>query len=127
MVYAAVMPFPPDVLDLFATTEEVRIQTRRHDGRAPRTIIWIMTDDEDVFVRSVRGDRGHWFQAALEDPSVVVHVGDRAVDARAIPATDEDSIARCSAALERKYAGDASLGLMLEPKTLGTTLRLEPA
>jgi hypothetical protein len=121
------MPFPPDILDLFGATEEVRIETSRPDGRRPRTIIWIMVDGDDVFVRSVRGDRGHWFQAALEDPSVAVHVDDRVIPATAVLAVDDESIARCSAALERKYAGDASLGLMLVDKTLGTTMRLDPA
>lgn len=127
MVYAAGMPFPPDVLDLLARTDEVRIQTRRPDGRAPRTIIWVMTDEDDVFVRSVRGEGGRWYQAALVDPQVTIHVGDRAVAARAVPAADEKSIARCSAALERKYARNSSLRYMLRPKTLGTTIRLEPA
>ncbi|HLA16081.1 MAG TPA: DUF2255 family protein [Candidatus Limnocylindrales bacterium] len=121
------MPFSRDDLDLLERIEEVRIETSRPDGRRPRTIIWVMTDGDDVFVRSVRGERGRWYRAALVDPQVTIHADDRSIAARAIPATDGDSIARCSAALERKYAADSSLASMLEPKTLGTTLRLEPA
>ena len=38
----------PDDLALLGTTEEVRIETTRPDGTTHRTIIWIMTDGDDV-------------------------------------------------------------------------------
>ena len=41
-------------------------------------------------------------------------------------ATDEDSVARCSEQLRRKYARSQSLAGMLRAEVLGTTLRLEP-
>jgi hypothetical protein len=121
------MPFSRDVLDLLDTTEEIHIQTRRPDGRTPKTTIWVMVDGDDVFVRSVRGDRGHWYQAVLEDPKVTIHAAGRAIAARATAATDDDSVARCSAAITRKYAGVPGEKSMLKPRTLETTLRLEPA
>jgi hypothetical protein len=121
------MPFSPEDFDLLAQTAEVRIETSRPDGRRPRTIIWVMTDGDDVFVRSVRGDAGRWYQGALADPNVVVHAADRTIPARAIPATDDDSVARCSAAIVRKYHGVPGEKSMLKPAVLGTTLRLEPA
>ena len=127
MGYAPRVPFPRDDLDLLARTEEVRIETSRPDGRRPRTIIWVMTDGEDVFVRSVRGAKGHWYQAALDDPLVVIHVGGRSIAARAIPAIDEASIRRCSEAIRRKYAGVPGEREMLVATALPTTLRLEPA
>jgi len=107
---------------------EVRVETRRVDGSQRRTIIWIMVDGEDVFVRSVRGDRGHWFQAATdEDRPLTLIVDGRSIPVKAVLAADPDSVARASGALERKYAGDPALPSMLRPFTLGTTLRLEPA
>ena len=86
-----------------------------------------MVDGNDVFVRSVRGDRGYWFQSATEPDAEVALIvdGDR-VPVRPVPASDEQSVARCSDALQRKYRKSASLASMLQPKTLGTTLRLEP-
>jgi hypothetical protein len=121
------MPFPPEDLDLLARTAEVRIETSRPDGRRPRTIIWVMADGDDVFVRSVRGEAGRWYQGALADPNVVIHAGERVIACRAIPATDDDSVARCSAAISRKYTGVPGEKSMLKPRTLHTTMRLEPA
>ena len=107
---------------------EVRVETLRPDGSIRRTIIWIMVDGEDVFVRSVRGDRGHWFQAAADDDRpLALIVGKERIPVRAVLAADPDSVARTSAALERKYANDPALPSMLRPNTLATTLRLEPA
>jgi hypothetical protein len=125
--YAPGMPFTPDELDLLARTEEVRIETSRPDGHRAKTIIWVMTDGDEVFVRSVRGDRGRWYRDVMADPVVVIHAGGRAIEARTAPVTDEAAIARCSAAIRRKYAGIDGEREMLEPRTLPTTLRLEPA
>lgn len=86
-----------------------------------------MVDGEDVFVRSVRGDRGHWFQSASEPGAeVALIVGGRRMPVKALDATDQASIQRCSRELERKYAEDPSLPSMIRPTVLGTTLRLEP-
>lgn len=87
-----------------------------------------MVDDGDVFVRSHRGDRGHWYQAAREPGSrLALHVNGQRLPVRAQRADDDESIRRCSAALERKYAGNSSTPSMLRPHTLATTVRLEPA
>jgi hypothetical protein len=125
--YAPGMPFTPDELDLLGRTEEIRIETSRPDGRRATTIIWVMTDGDQVFVRSVRGERGRWYRDVTADPAVVIHAGDRAIEAWAEAVIDEGAIARCSDAIRRKYAGVAGEREMLEPHTLATTLRLEPA
>lgn len=106
---------------------EVEIETALPDGTPRRTVIWVMVDGVDVFVRSWRGDRGYWYQSAT-DPSAQVAL---IVDGERLPvavhdATDDRSVARASRQLELKYAGDASLPGMLRPSVLGTTLRLAP-
>jgi hypothetical protein len=121
------MPFSAQELDLLAETEEIRIETTRSDGTTRTTIIWVMTDGDDVFVRSVKGDRGYWYQRAVERPTVALIVGRQRIAATAVPAHDEDSIARCSAAIQRKYAGIPGEKPMLAPRALPTTMRLEPA
>lgn len=114
-------------LELLDRETEVVIVTTRPDGSLRRTIIWVVVDDGTVYVRSVRGERGHWFQAALDKPSEVALVaGEQPIPVVAVPATDESSVSRCSGALERKYAGDPDTPSMLRPAVLGTTLRLEP-
>jgi hypothetical protein len=121
------MPFKPDDLELLAHEEEIRIETRAVDGSIHRTIVWVVVEGEDVFVRSVRGPRGRWYREALADPDVGIHVDHRRLAARAIHARDPESVGRASAALERKYAADPALRTMIRPNTLETTLRLEPA
>lgn len=121
------MGFGPEVLEALDASEEVEIETPRPDGRRPRTVIWVVVDRSDVFVRSVRGERGVWWRAAVEQPEeVALIVGDRRHRVRAVPATDDESIARCSAALASKYASDPSTRSMLRRRVLSTTLRLEP-
>lgn len=119
--------FAPELLERLGQAEEVRIETRRREGAARRTVIWVVVDDGEVFVRSVRGDRGRWCRELLADPVGALHVDGERIPVRAVAADDPASIERVSRALERKYAGDQALALMLRPHTLPTTLRLEPA
>jgi hypothetical protein len=121
------VPFDADTLRRLDATEEVGIETTRPDGSLRRTIIWVVVESGEVFVRSVRGDRGHWYQAALDRPADVHLVVDgRRVPARAVAAGDDAAIARCSNGLTRKYADDPSLASMLRRNVLATTIRLEP-
>lgn len=120
------MPFDPRTLSLLNETEEVEIETVRPDGSHRRTIIWVMVDQTEVFVRSWLGDRGYWYQSATEPNAEVALI----VDGRRVPvtvhdATDDGSVARCSRQLVLKYASSPSLPGMLRPSVLGTTLRLE--
>lgn len=121
------MSFAPEDLAELEAAEEVRVETQKPDGPVHRTIVWIVVDDDDVFVRSVRGPAGRWFREAEANPAIAIHVNGRRLPATAIPATDPDSIERCSNAFRRKYASDPALRTMLVPKTLETTLRVEPA
>src|SRR3954452_14966496 len=101
------MTFDADTLGRIDDAVEVVIETSRLDGRRRRTIIWIVVDDQDVFVRSVNGERGYWFQAATEpDAEIALIVDGHRIPATAALAKDEESIERPSRQLERKYAGD---------------------
>jgi hypothetical protein len=122
MGYADQMRFEPADLALLAETEEIEIETARPGGPSHRTTIWIVVDGDDAFVRSVRGSRGRWYREAVAN-----HVGDRALPARAVPATDPSSVQRASDAYARKYGEDPAMPSMLKPEILDTTLRLEPA
>jgi hypothetical protein len=128
MGYAPGMSLPPDDVALLEASVEIEIETRAAaDAAAHRTIIWVVTDGSDVFVRSVNGARARWYREATAWPEVALHADGRRIAARALPAADGSSVARTSAALERKYAGDPDLGSMLVPEILDTTIRLEPA
>lgn len=119
--------FDQATLELLDREREIRIETAQPDGSRQTTTIWAVVDGGEAFVRSWRGERARWFQAALDKPDeVAVLVGGRRIEARATPATDDESVARCSSALERKYAGDPSTSSMVREEILNTTLRLGP-
>ncbi len=118
------MSLTAEQLQEIGEAREVVIETRRGD-RVIGTVIWVVVGDDDVYVRSVRGESGRWYQRAVSNPEVALRVGDASFEFRAVPATDPDSIELASEALRRKYRG-RSLDNMLLPETLGTTLRLEP-
>ena len=126
MGYPARMRFQPGELALLAETEEIEIETARPGSPARRTIIWVVVDGDDVFVRSVNGTRARWYREAVANPEVTIHWAGRSLHARAVAATDPDSIRRTSDELARKYAGFDGTQPMLEPAILDTTLRLTP-
>jgi hypothetical protein len=109
-----------------AAAEEVRIETRAADGTVHRTIIWIVEHDGQLYVRSVNGPEARWFREATADTAVALVVDGKRYEARVVPATDPASIEACSAGLRAKYSTDYSLGSMLKPETLPTTLRVVP-
>jgi hypothetical protein len=119
------MPFSAEDLARIDRTREVRIETSMPGGPTNTVIIWVVVDQGDVFIRSWKGANARWYREAVANPDVALHVGGRRLPAKAIAATDADSIARTSSALERKYAGDPATNDMVREEILGTTLRLE--
>jgi hypothetical protein len=116
------------VIDLLDRTKEVEIETWSPDGRARRTIIWIVVADGIPYVRSVRGERGRWYRDLTLEPHGAIHAGDRRIAFVVEPATDARSVEATSRGFEKKYRRDrASTIAMLQPDTLPTTLRLLPA
>jgi hypothetical protein len=119
--------FDGKTLDDLRERDEVRVETSRGDA-VHRTIIWVVVDGDDVFIRSVRGPRGRWYRELKDSGDGVLIVGRTRIPIRALPADDDESIERASRALREKYRGaGGSLRSMLRPETLPTTLRLEPA
>ena len=121
------MRFEESDLAAMAAEQEVGIETRSAAGETHRTIIWIVERAGEVYVRSVRGERGRWYREAVANPDVAIHVHGRRIPARAVAATDPQSVEACSAALAEKYEGDPSTRAMLADDVLPTTLKLVPA
>lgn len=119
------MALTRDQLALLERTKEVHVETHSDRG-STQTIIWIVVDDGKVYVRSVRGDSGRWYQRALADPSLSIHVDGEAIDFRAVPVDDPAEIDAVTKALGDKYPPGGSLDRMTRDDVLDTTLRLEP-
>ena len=121
------MPFSDEDLDRIDQAKTVRIETSKPGGTVHSTIIWAVVDGGEVFVRSWRGATARWYREAIANPDVAVQLRKPSVlPARAVPATDPESVARVSAALARKYDGDPAAKSMVREEILGTTLRLDP-
>jgi hypothetical protein len=121
---------PPDVLARLDKVREIEIETTRKSGEHRRTIIWIVVDGDDVFVRSEYGNDGWWYRDITQRPSAVIQPRDGGGDpvpVRAVHTTDKESIDRCSAAIRRKYRPGGSVDLMTTSPALESTVRLEPA
>lgn len=114
----------PEQLGQFAESALVQIETSR-DGRTVKTIIWVVVVAGEVYVRSVRGDDGKWYQRAVDNPAVALLIEDMRVEFEASSAADPESVSSVSAAIADKYSGK-SVDAMNQPDVLHTTLRLEP-
>jgi hypothetical protein len=121
------MRFEPGELAWLTDAEEIEIETAAPGGATHRTIIWVVVDGDDAFVRSVNGKTARWYREAIANPAVTIHAEDRALAARVVAAPDEASIQRVNDGLRRKYTGITGLREMLEPDSYATTLRVEPA
>ena len=122
--------FDAEILQLLDQTKEVQIETRRdEDAPIHRTIIWVVTVDGEVFVRSVRGEKGRWYREVSRNPDAALHAQDRRIPVRAVPVRGETTVGAVSDAYRDKYGrtSPGSTRAMLRPETLPTTLKLEPA
>lgn len=121
------MGFDAATLRRIDAAYEVDIETTRPDGSTRTTTIWAVVEEGRVLVRSWKGDRGYWYQAALDRPDAIDLIVDgERLPVRAVVADDDDSVAFCSRGLSKKYKGDPSTPSMLLPRILHTTMRLEP-
>jgi hypothetical protein len=122
--YALAVNLSADERDLLARAEEVKIETRSPSGDVHRTIIWVVVDGDDVFIRSVRGETARWYREALAGGELAIHVGEQRIPIAVAAAADPDSVERCTAVLAAKYSADPALRLMVRPHTLPTTFRV---
>jgi len=120
------VPFDAEIRELLAATREVRIETQRPGGAVHSTIIWVVVDGEDVFVRSWKGAGARWFRETRANPDVTVIAADQRIPATAVAATDADSVRRCSDSILAKYRSSSSALSMVADDILDTTLRLDP-
>jgi hypothetical protein len=103
---------------------EIAIRTEKHPGTA--VVIWVVVADDEVFVRSVRGDKGRWYRDLATGGSATLEFAGRRLEVHAIPANDAASIARASREFLRKYQPSPYAQSIVRDEVLPTTLRLEP-
>jgi hypothetical protein len=116
--------FDADTLSMLHDAREVRIRTERHPATA--VVIWIVTDGQEVFVRSVRGAQARWYRDLAAGGEATLEMNVRQVVVRVTPAADTVSIERASRAYLTKYHDSPYALPMVRDEVLPTTLRVEP-
>ena len=122
--------FDLETLNLLDETEEVYIETSRDaDSPEHRTIIWTVVVEDEVFVRSVRGRKGSWYQRISAHPEGALLVGDTRIPVHAAAATDDVTVDAVSEAFRDKYeeAWPGPTAGIVRFEVLPTTLKLLPA
>lgn len=116
--------FAAETLRALRDTKEVGIRTGKHPDN-PVTI-WVVVAGEDVFVRSVKGAKGQWYQDLATGGPATLDVAGRTVPVEAVPVGDGPSIERASRAYLSKYHDSPWAQPMVREDVLATTLRLKP-
>lgn len=118
-----------DELAAAATTDELRIASRRQDGtlRAER-IIWVVPHDGDLYVRSVNGPTAAWFRGTRTRHEGHVSVGALERDVTFADTVDTPLNDALDAAYRDKYHRYAAniLDRITAPDARATTIRLVP-
>jgi len=104
--------------------QEVAIRTEKHPEAA--VTIWVVVADDEVFLRSVSGNKGRWYKDLAAGGPATLEFAGRRLAAQAFPVSDADAIARASREYLRKYQPSPYAQSMVRAEVLPTTLRLEP-
>jgi hypothetical protein len=118
--------FDAKTLELLSRAKLVRIETRKPRGPRRQTIIWVVVDGKDAYVRSYRGKDGRWYREIRAHPQASLLVKGRRIALRAAPVRSAATIARVSRGYFKKYGVLWSSKAMVRREVLGTTLRLAP-
>lgn len=101
------MPFDECELQLLHETEEVEIETTLSGEKEPhRATVWIVVVAGEVYVRSVNGERAHWYRHLIEHPIGAIQTEDRRIPVRAVHVPGAQSLIhdRVNEAYRRKYS-----------------------
>jgi hypothetical protein len=117
-----------DELAKIEAAEEVQVAPLRRDStpRKPVTV-WVVRHGDDLYVRSVRGRSGRWFQGTQERHEGRIRAGRVQHDVTFVAADHDldDEIDAAYRTKYRRYAGSV-LNSVLTSQARSTTLKLVP-
>ncbi len=117
-----------DQLDKVGRAEEVQIASVGPDGTLGKPVtVWIVRHGDDLYVRSVRGKKAHWFRGTQERHEGRVRAGGVQQDVVFVDADHDidDEVDADYRAKYRRYAGSI-LNSVLTPEARATTMKLAP-
>jgi hypothetical protein len=123
----AMSQWEQDHLEAIGGAKEIKVSSPHEDGSMDEAVtIWVVRVGDELFVRSVRGEHGAWYQRA-EDK----HLGRIEVDGAPVDVEFEDvgeeKADEIDAAYREKYSDDSeSVESITSPDSRATTIRLIP-
>ncbi len=117
-----------DELSKLGDAEEVQIASVRRDGKLGRPVTtWVIRQDDDLYVRSVRGRSGHWFRGVQERHEGRIRAGRVQKDVTFVDGDDAigDQIDAVYRNKYRRYTGPI-LNRVLTPAARAATLKIVP-
>jgi hypothetical protein len=117
----------PDHLEAIGSTKEIQVAAPREDGSMEDAVtIWVVRVGDDLFVRSVRGEHGSWYQRAEDKHLGRIEVEGAPVDVE-FEDVGEEKADEIDAAYREKYADSPdSVESIVSSDSRATTIRLTP-
>ena len=115
-------------LDKVGRAEEVQIVSVGRDGTLGNPVtVWVIRHGDDLYVRSVRGKKAHWFRGTQERHEGRVRAGGVQQDVVFVDADHhiDDEVDAAYRAKYRRYAGSI-LNSVLTAEARSTTIKLAP-
>ena len=110
-----------------AGTREVDVVVPAPGRPDARTPIWVVAVDDDLYVRSWKGEDGIWYRRARRHGTGSVIVHGRQHRVRFTATADPGINAHIDEAYRSKYGNSSYTQAMIQPPANSTTMRLDPA
>ncbi|NIQ08945.1 MAG: DUF2255 family protein [candidate division Zixibacteria bacterium] len=113
-------------LEHIGEAEELQITSLRKNGTLRKwTTIWVVRVEDDLYVRSVYGERGAWYRGTLVRHVGHIRAGGMEKDVIFEEVTDPDTIQKVDEAYRTKYRRYPQyVAPLFEPESRDATLKL---
>jgi hypothetical protein len=120
------MCWQSDDLERIGDSEELKITSFRSDGSQRRwTPIWVVSVDQDLFIRAAQGMTADWYRHVMLHKSARIKVHRLETDVSLELVDDQALILRVTSAYEAKYGRQRNLvSMFLVAPATASTLRL---
>jgi hypothetical protein len=88
-----------------------------------RRTVWVVRRGDDVYIRSVNGEKGAWFRAVQAHHAGRISAGGLEVDV-SFEDADHDLDDATNEEYRRKYGRSSAVEHIMSPKAQATTLRI---
>ncbi|MED5803852.1 DUF2255 family protein [Gordonia sp. Z-3] len=116
----------PGDLDAIDNDGELHIAAHRPDGTLRKSVIvWHVVVDDNLYLRSVRGDSGAWYKGVQRTGTGVIDAGGVRADVTFTRDNEHDDA--IDAAYRAKYGTGSAVQAITSATATATTLRVDPA